>query len=204
MPPAPQREPSAVSPDELVLALRAGEERAAETLVRTHASWMHSVARRILHDKGLAEDCVQEAFINAYRNIDRFGGRASLKSWLHRIVVNQALMKLRTRKRHSESPIDDLLPAFDENACRIEEPWQPLPDPDEVLAQKERCSLVRAKVEQLPESYRIVLQLRDIEDMTTQEVAESLGLTEANVKVRLHRARSALKKLLEPVLTGDL
>lgn len=95
-PQAPRREPSATSRDELILALRAGEDRAAENLVRTHAPWMLSVARRILHDEGLAEDCVQEAFINAFRNIDRFEGRLSLKSWLHRIVVNQALMKLRT------------------------------------------------------------------------------------------------------------
>jgi RNA polymerase sigma-70 factor (ECF subfamily) len=203
-PQAPRREPSAASCDELILALRAGEDRAAETLVRTHAPWMLSVVRRILHDKGLAEDCVQEAFINAFRNIDGFEGRSSLKSWLHRIVVNQALMKLRTRQRQRESPIDDLLPAFDENACRIEEPWQPPSAPDEILAQKDRRALIRAKIDQLPESYRIVLQLRDIEEMTTQDVAEALGLTEANVKVRLHRARSALKKLLEPVLTGDL
>lgn len=72
------------------------------------------------------------------------------------------------------------------------------------MAQKDRRALIRAKIDQLPESYRIVLQLRDIEEMTTKDVAEALGLTEANVKVRLHRARSALKKLLEPVLTGDL
>ncbi len=76
--------------------------------------------------------------------------------------------------------------------------------PDEILERADRRAFVRSQIDHLPESYRIVLQLRDIEDMTTQEVAEALELSETNVKVRLHRARSALKKLLEPVLKGEV
>ena len=188
----------------LVAALKAGEQDAAETLVRRHASWMLSVARRISGDPALAEDCVQEAFFKAFQKIGAFEARSSLKTWLHRIVVNQALMKLRTRRRRNEAPIDDLLPAFDENACRIEGPWQYLATPDEIFEREDRRALIRAKIGELPESYRVVLQLRDLEELSTREVAEGLGLSEANVKVRLHRARTALKTLLHPVLKGDL
>lgn len=195
---------SAPSDASLIEGLKAGEERAAEQFVRTHGGWMLAVARRIAGDTGLAEDCVQEAFLKALKSIESFEGRSSLKTWLHRIVVNQTLMKLRSRKSKAESPLDELLPAFDENACRIEEPWETQATPEEICERQDQRSLVQAKIKALPESYRLVLQLRDIEEMTTQEVAVALGLSEANVKVRLHRARSALKKLLEPLLKGDL
>ena len=191
------------SEDSLIAGLKRGDRAAAETLVRRHGAWMLAVARRVLGEPALAEDCVQEAFVKAFSKIAGFEGRASLKSWLHRIVVNQALMKLRARRARGEAPIDELLPAFDENACRIEARWQHIATPEEILDSKHRRDLVRAKIDELPESYRLVLQLRDIEDLSTREVADGLGLSEANVKVRLHRARSALKKLLEPLLKGD-
>ena len=193
-----------LSEGELVEALKTGNNAATEFLVRTHAPWMLAVARRITVDTALAEDCVQEALIKALRGIDGFEGRAGLKSWLHRIVVNQALMRLRTRKRQNEEPIDELLPAFDETALRVEVPQQRIATPYEIVEREDRRAFVRSKIDQLPESYRIVLQLRDIEEMTTREVAEALGLSESNVKVRLHRARSALKILFEPVLWGEL
>lgn len=194
----------ATSEAALVAALKAGDKGAAEILVRTHISWMLKVARRIAGDSALAEECVQEAFINVFHKISDFEERSSLKTWIHRIVVNQALMKLRSKRNRNEVPIDDLLPAFDENACRIEGPWQYLATPEEILEREDRRKLIHSKINELPESYRVILQLRDIEELTTQEVAEALGLNETNVKVRLHRARSALKKLLELVLKGEL
>ena len=197
-------DPGPLSEGELIEALKIGNNAATEFLVRTHAPWMLAVARRITVDTALAEDCVQEALVKALRGIGGFEGRAGLKSWLHRIVVNQALMRLRTRKRQNEEPIDELLPAFDETAGRIEGPQQRIATPYEVVEREDRRAFVRSKIDRLPESYRIVLQLRDIEEMTTREVAEALGLSESNVKVRLHRARSALKILLEPVLQGEL
>ena len=187
----------------LIAGLRRADERAAEALVRAHGGWMLSVARRIVGDTALAEDCVQEAFINVFRHIDGFEERSSLKTWLHRILVNQALMKLRSRRGKAEESIDALMPAFDENACRIEGPWQTLATPEELCDQEGRRAIVLAKIAELPESYRLILQLRDIEELSTREVAEALELSEANVKVRLHRARSALKKLLEPMLKGE-
>lgn len=195
---------AAMTEASLIAALRSGDNRAAEYLVRSHAHWMIAVARRLLADPGWAEDCVQESFINVFRKIGSFEQRSSLKTWLHRIVVNQALMKLRAKSSRNEAPIDELLPDFDANACRIEGPWQYLATAEEILEREERCVLIQSKINELPESYRIILQLRDIEELTTREVAEGLGLSEANVKVRLHRARSALKKLLEPVLKGEM
>ena len=188
----------------LLSALKAGDEQAAGALVRRHISWMLPVAHRVTHDHALAEDCVQEAFVNVFRNIAEFEGRSSLKSWIYRILVNQALMKLRSRRRRREVSIDELLPGFDENALRIGAPWQRLLTPEDILERQDRKDLVLAKISELPEGHRIVLHLRDIEEMSTKEVADVLGLTEANVKVRLHRARSALKKLIEPVLKGEV
>ena len=192
------------SEDALIEALTTGDARAAEHLVRTHGGWMLAVARRIAGDTALAEDCVQEAFLSALQKIESFEGRSSLKTWLHRIVVNQTLMKLRSRRNKAEDSIDALLPDFDAYACRIEDRLGALATPEEICDREDRRALVQAKIRELPESYRLVLQLRDIEELTTREVAEALDLSEANVKVRLHRARSALKKLLEPLLKGEM
>ncbi len=190
-------------PTSLVEALKAGSPGAAETLVRTHGGWMLAVAQRIIGDRHLAEDCVQDALIKALDSIKGFEERSSLKTWLHRVVVTQTLMKLRSRRSRKEAPIDELLPEFDQNACRIEEPWRHLATPEEICLREDLRRLVQSKIHDLPESYRLVLQLRDIEGLSTREVAEALELSETNVKVRLHRARSALKTLLEPLLKGE-
>ncbi|NIA70029.1 sigma-70 family RNA polymerase sigma factor [Pelagibius litoralis] len=189
--------------EELVAGLRAGSDAHATRFVRANAGWMRAVAFRLVRDDGLADDCVQEALIKALRNIGKFEGRSKLTTWLHRITVNEALMKLRNRKRLQEDLIDPLLPDFDENACRIEAPWTKRSTAEEILSQAEQREVVLSKIRDLPESYRIVLMLRDIEELDTAEVAEALGISEGNVKVRLHRARAALKKLLEPLLRGD-
>ncbi len=180
------------------------DDHAAEVLVRRHAGWMLVLAERYLNDRALAEDCVQEAFSNAFGRLGSFEHKSSLKTWLHRIVVNQSLMKLRGRRARNEIGIDSLQPEFDANDCRIEEPWKRILTPEQILAKDRLRSVVLKKIDELPESYRNVLYLRDIEEMTTSEVAEALDLSEANVKVRLHRARAALKRLLEPLLRGEL
>ncbi|MDX2424718.1 MAG: sigma-70 family RNA polymerase sigma factor, partial [Cycloclasticus sp.] len=95
----------------------------AEEMVRSNIGWMIAVAQRLLTDRALAEDAVQEAFVAAFRNYDKFEKRSSLKTWLHRITVNAALMKLRKIKRLNEQTIDDLLPEFDQYECRIETLW---------------------------------------------------------------------------------
>jgi len=184
-------------------ALRTGDAAAIEAFVRQNTPWMLRLANRILRDQGLAEDAVQAAFASIFRALGRFEGRSSLKTWMHRIVANQALMQLRKDRRLQEMSIDALLPEFDISGCRIEDDWQTVETPEALLEKAQTKGTVLALIDTLPDAYRIVLVLRDIEELSTAEVAEMLELTEANVKVRLHRARAALKKLLEPLIRGQ-
>jgi RNA polymerase sigma-70 factor (ECF subfamily) len=185
---------------QLVAALRRGDERAYEELVRRSSGRMLSTARRILGDEEDARNVVQDSFLSAFRSIDRFAGDSQITTWLHRIVVNMSLMRLRSRRRHPETPIEELLPHFDgEDGHRRPSELADLAARD-AGSELDRNALrrhVRDCISELPESYRTILVLRDLEEQSTEEVAESLGLTEGNVKTRLHRARQALKTLLE-------
>jgi RNA polymerase sigma-70 factor (ECF subfamily) len=182
---------------ELLRGLRAGKDEAFATLVRSHGGRMLAVARRFLSNEEDARDAVQDAFLSAFRAIDRFEGDAKLSTWLHRIVVNASLMKLRTRRRRPEGKIDDLLPHFLENGHQAEPAAQWPRSADALIESAENRSLVRAAIDELPENYRTVLLLRDIEEYDTQQAAEALGLSRAAVKTRLHRARQALRQLLD-------
>jgi len=184
----------------LVEQLRSGDRFATERFVREHAGWMLVLAQRYVKDASLAEDCVQEVFLQAFRSIGEFEGRSALKSWLYRIVINTALMKLRARRCAIEQPVEDILPHIDRDCCRMQASWTEMATPHEILESKEARELVVAKMLELPDSYRIVLLLRDIEGMSTEETARALAMTEGAVKVRLHRARAAFKMLVEPVL----
>ncbi len=181
----------------------ASQQDTAEQLVRENAGWMLVLAERMLNDAALAEDVVQEALINALKGLHRFEKQSTLKTWLHRITVNAALSKLRKRKRLAEQSIEELLPEFDQYDCRIEQPWTHLASVDELVEHDETRAHVAEGIRALPDSYRIVLQLRDIEGYDTGETAKLLETSASNVKVRLHRARAALKKILEPVLRGE-
>ena len=188
---------------ELLTELRAGSDTAARQLVSEHIGWMRGLATRILNNSDAADDCVQDAFINAFRHIEHFKGDAALKTWLHRIVVNTALMRLRKIKRLNEQSIEDLQTHYNDMGMRVNEPAQHQHTPTQLLEREDLRSAVAEAISQLPENYRIVLQLRDIEELTTAEVAATLSISEANVKVRLHRGRTALKTLLDPIFTGD-
>jgi RNA polymerase sigma-70 factor (ECF subfamily) len=184
----------------LLARLRAGEESAYEELVRSYGGRMLAVARRFLPVEEDARDAVQDAFLSAFRSIDRFEGHAQLSTWLHRIVVNASLMKLRTRRRKPEQSIEELLPGYldDGHFERPASPWRSEDlDPAE---QEELRELVMRSIHSLPEGHRNVLLLRDIEDLDTAEVAELLQISPGAVKTRLHRARQALRELLEPHL----
>ena len=182
----------------LVAQLRAGDEAAFEQVVRSYGGRLLSVARRIVGSEEDARDVVQEAFLNAFRSFNRFEGNAKLSTWLHRIVVNAALMKLRTRKRKPEQSIDALLPSFLDDGHH-EERFQSWDEPvDKLMERKETRDLVRQQIDALPESYRTVLVLRDIEGLDTEEAANVLGLSVNATKIRLHRARQALRSLLAP------
>lgn len=181
---------------ELLKALREGREEAYETLVRLHSGRMLSVCRRILRSDEEAKDAVQEAFVSAFRGLATFEGTSLLGTWLHRIAVNASLMRLRSRKRRPEESIEELLPAFkDDGHARIE-PRDFSPSALQQVESRETREFVRSCIDRLPDMYRVVLLLRDIEEMDTSEAAEILGVTEGVVKVRLHRARHALRRLL--------
>jgi RNA polymerase sigma-70 factor, ECF subfamily len=182
----------------LLEGLRARDERAFETIVRAYGPRLLAVARRLVRDEADAQDVLQSAYLNAFRAVHDFEGTAQISSWLHRIVVNTALMKLRTRRRKPEEPIEPLLPTFLEDGHHVEQFSDWAAPADVMLERKETRAAVRAGIDLLPESYRLVL--RDIEELSTQEVADALGLTPTAVKVRLHRARQALSSLLRRAL----
>jgi RNA polymerase sigma-70 factor, ECF subfamily len=183
----------------LVSLLRSGDETAFERLVRDHGGRLLSVARRFLRDEEEARDAVQDSFLSAYKALDRFDQGSRLSTWLHRIVINACLMRLRTRRRKPEDSIEELLPQFEADGHQVRHPtpeWEG--SAETLLARKETRSIVREAIDRLPDSYRSVLLLRDIEELSTEEAARSLGVTANAVKIRLHRARQALRTLLEP------
>ena len=196
------RNPNQARPDETTLLerLRAGEDAAYEELVRLYGPRLLAVARRFLRSEDDAQDAVQDAFLNAFRSIDSFEGQARISTWLHRIVVNASLMKLRTRRRKPEQSIEELLPNFleDGHMTNLATPWRTAGEDEVELAQLR--DLLLQKAQQLPDSFRNVLLLRDIEGLDTKEAAQLLEISTAAVKTRLHRARLALRELLDPHL----
>lgn len=185
----------------LLRRLQAGDDLAYEELVRAQTPRMLSVARRFLRNEEDAHDAVQDAFVSAFRAIGNFEGGSRISTWLHRIVVNASLMKLRTKRRKPEESIDDLLPRWleDGHAARPAAAWAA----EKLVEQDEVRKLVQAGIERLPETYREVLLLRDIEELDTQEAAEMLGISTNAVKTRLHRARQALRGVIDPALRED-
>lgn len=183
--------------DGLVERLKAHDEEAFETIVRRYGGRMLATARRLLGNEHDARDAVQQAFIAVFKSIASFNGEARLSTWLHRIVVNAALMQMRYRRRRPELPIEDLLPRFDEAGQWADGDGDSSGEDEHPIDARQTREMVRRCIDQLPETYRSVLLLRDIEELGTVEVAEMLGVTPNAAKVRLHRARQALKSLIE-------
>lgn len=180
----------------LVARLRDGDPQAFELLVRQYGGRMLATARRLVGTDDDARDVVQEAFLAALRAIDTFAGAARLSTWLHRIVINAGLMRLRSRRRRREESIDGLLPRFDEEGHWAEPAAAVDTSTDSLLERHQTRAIVRGAIDQLPLNYRTVLLLRDIEELDTDETALLLGVTPNAVKTRLHRARQALRTLL--------
>ncbi len=182
---------------ELVARLRAGDPRACEEFVRSHMAGALATARRFLREEADAMDAVQDAFVSFFRALGEFKQESRLSTWFQRIVINAALMKRRAKARRPERRIEDLLPRFQPDGHRID----PLPawgaSVEELVHTDELRRLVREKIDLLPDEYRNVVLLRDIEQLDTAEAAATLGDTPGAVKVRLHRARQALRTLLE-------
>jgi RNA polymerase sigma-70 factor (ECF subfamily) len=190
------------SPDQIE-RLRAGDRDAFADLVREHGPRMLGQARRFLPGEHDAQDAVQDAFLSAFRAIGTFDGRAQLSTWLHRITINACLMKLRTRRRRPERSIESLLPTFlpDGHQTRSAREWSE--DPVNGLDREQTDRQIREALDELPDAHRTVLMLRDIEGLSTEHAAEVLEISQDAVKTRLHRARQALRTLLEPLFTDN-
>jgi len=190
-PPAAGPGPAALPDEEVVARVRAGEGALFELLMRRHNQRVFRAARAVLRDDGEAEDVVQDAFVRAYRALDGFEGRAAFATWLTRIAVNEALARRRARIRTRPA----LEPAMSLPAST--------PDPERDAGDAELGRLLTAAVDGLPESLRVVFVLRDVEGLDTAETASCLDLSQAAVKVRLHRARHALRVELDRRLGAE-
>ena len=198
-PPVAAADPGASPPAEAVLvaALRRGDHDAFATLVRDHGRQLLATARRMLGNEDDARDVLQEGFASAFRSVERFEGKSRLATWLHRIVVNTALMKLRSRRSRPEASIEDLQPRFLDDGHHADPPCPWSERATEALQSAESSAILRRAIDQLPPAHREVLVLRDIEQLSTEAVGELLGVTQNAVKIRLHRARQALRTLLD-------
>jgi RNA polymerase sigma-70 factor (ECF subfamily) len=193
---------------------RASKQAEFVALVRAHTGRLRRTCRRLLQDEVEADDAVQEAFLGAYAHLHSYRGEAQLTTWIHRIAVNACLMRLRRRIAFTPALESDdcdevlgtLLPRYLEDGHRAE----PLPAGpgwtvavDELAERRELCERVRQLVQSLPEPHRTVLVLRDLEELSTEETAALLGVRINAVKTRLHRARQALRTMLERELVRE-
>lgn len=172
------------------------EIHAFEALMRKHNRLLYRTARSIVRNDSDAEDCVQEAFLHAWRRRDQFRGEAAPSTWLARIVINEALQKLRRGKGEagtlSIDNVVDLDARLDANAGF---PTRPA-SPDNVTLRNELCALLERKIDDLPAAFRTVFMLRAIEEMSVEETAACLDIPEATVRTRLFRARSLLREAI--------
>jgi RNA polymerase sigma-70 factor, ECF subfamily len=193
----------APDPDaERVHRAREGDYEAFEQLVARHERSMYTLALRIVRRPEDAEDVVQQTFLSVVEHLQEFGGQSQFRTWLIRIATNHALKTLRKRRGLPTVSMDA---AGDENAATLPHPEFIAPwrnDPSQVAQQRETGRLLAEALDELDEKYRLVFLLRDVEGLSTEETAESLGISVPNAKVRLLRARLMLRERLTRVL-GD-
>ena len=180
-----------LSDEEVVVRVLAGETGMFEVVMRRHNQRLYSVARAILRNDGEAEDVMQDAYVRAYEHLNQFAGRAKFSTWLTRIAVHEALARQRRGNRYQE-----LEPMSEREGDPMDRFASLTPNPEQQASNSEIRRLLEEAVDNLPDSYRTVFMLRDIEEMSTTDAADVLEITEENVKVRLHRARALLRKSL--------
>ncbi|HUP42742.1 MAG TPA: RNA polymerase sigma factor [Thermoanaerobaculia bacterium] len=183
-------DPGSLSDREVVGRIRAGDLGLFEILMRRHNQRLFRVARGILGDAGEAEDVAQEAHVRAFRELASFRGDAAYATWLTRIAVHEAMARAKERRRLVA--VDDPEPAADLRPADT--------DPGRRLENRELQAAIGRAVDALPAPLRAVFVLREVEGLSTQETAESLGLSAENVRVRLHRAKSALRESLDEAI----
>ncbi len=189
----------------LVERVRTGDKSAFEVLMHRYEDKVFRLAVGMLKNREDALDAVQDAFLNVYRKIDTFRGESAFSTWLYKISLNSVYMKLRSRGRHEQTEsLDDLEEILDPAKIRILMPprgWSERAD--DKLLRKELSLKLREAVDALPEEYRAIFTLREVEELSNQEVADILGLGLAATKTRLHRARLFLRQRLSKYLQGD-
>jgi RNA polymerase sigma-70 factor (ECF subfamily) len=184
----------------MIERLRSADPAALEALMAQHGARLYRVAFGITRNHADAEEVVQDAFLTLFRKVDSFEGRSALGTWLYRVAANAALIKRRGKRAEVEVLLDDYLPAFTDDGHREGDRAQLLADwsamPDRELLSGEAREILEAALDVLPEHYRAILVLRDVEELSNEAVAEVLGESVASVKSRLHRARMALREVL--------
>jgi RNA polymerase sigma-70 factor, ECF subfamily len=184
-------QPKPLSDEEVVVRVLAGETAMFEIVMRRHNQRIYRVARAILRNDGEAEDVMQDAYVRAYEHLHQFAGRAKFSTWLTRIAVHEALARQRRSKRYEE-----VGPTSEREGDPMDRFASLTPNPEQQMSNSELRRLLEQAVEKLPDAYRAVFMLREVEDMSTTDAAYALEITEENVKVRLHRARALLRKSL--------
>ena len=193
---------------ELIERLRRADPGAIEALMERFAAKAYRLAHGITKNPADAEEVVQDVFVAIVQKIESFQGRADLWTWIYRVTTNAALNKRRGKRREVEVPLEPDLPTFKADGHRDGDRAFLLADwserPDEVLLSKEGRAMVNDALARLPDDYRAVVVLRDVEELSNEEAAEILGESVGSVKSRLHRARMALREQLTRVLAPDL
>ena len=180
---------SALPDGDLIDRVRAGERALFEVLMRRHNQRLYRTARAIIQDEVEVEDVLQQAYLNAFTNLDRFEARSQLSTWLTRIVINEAAA--RRRSSHRVPAVRD-----GESPAALALLASPDPSPEHQAYARELHRMVEAAVDSLPEAYRLVFMLRDVEGLSTSETGLGLGLGDEVVKTRLHRARAMIRRLV--------
>lgn len=192
----------------LIQRLRAGDTAALETLMAAHASRLYRLAYGITRNDADAEEVVQDVFLTLFRKIESFEGRAALGSWLYRVTTNAALIKHRGKRAALEVSLEDQLPTYTADGHREGDRAYLLADwsatPEETLLTGEARKTLERGLDRLPDHYRAVLVLRDVEELPNEEVADILGESVPTIKSRLHRARMALREELTRALAPRL
>jgi RNA polymerase sigma-70 factor (ECF subfamily) len=191
---------------QLIDGLRAQDPSALEALMDRYSPRLYRVAFGITRSPGDAEEVVQDTFLTLFRKIDSFEGRSALGTWLYRVAANAALIKRRGKRAEVEVSLEDYLPTFKADGHREGDRSLLLADwsatPERELLSGEAREIMEEGLALLPEHYRAILVLRDVEELSNEEVAEALGESIASVKSRLHRARMALREVLTRRLHG--
>lgn len=178
----------------LVQAAKKGDLEAFSQLVKRYDRNIFRIAQHITHNEEDAQDVVQEAFLKAYQNLEQFQGNSKFYTWLVRIAVNEALMKLRRRRTDRTVSIDEDVETEEGSMPREVADWGP--NPEQLYGQSELSEILKKTVQGLPPGFRTVFVLRDVEGLSTEETAEMLGLSVPAVKSRLLRARLQLRERL--------